>query len=623
MKDLVRLLRYVIPWWRQLAAALLCTFCFALFSGFSIGMILPFTKILFDGKLQVSETAEEAPAGEADLNLFPELSRWKDRGREEFIGLFAHDDPRRALFKICVGIFVVFLFKGLFHYLQSILMITLQEKVIKQIRDTLYSHIARLPMAYFGRHRTGELISRVTNDVLLLRDMVSVLFTEATQQVMLLLVFVVVAMIVSWQLSLLSFIIFPLLGIFTGKISKRLRKYSTRFQEDMARITSTLQETISGIRIVKAFSMEGFEESKFRKRTAEYFRSYIRFRRAAVLASPVAEQLGVIGAVVVLWYGGNRVLAGGDLGPEGFFLFLAAILNMMQPIRKLSHINTVTQQGLSAARRVFRIVDTPLEKRPAHGVVLHEVREGIEFDRVSFHYGGEDEERVLQDVNIRIPAGKMVALVGPSGAGKSTFVDLLARFHDPTDGVVRIDGQDIRTVDLDSLRGLMGIVTQEVILFHDTVRDNIAYGKSDIPFERIRQAAEAANAATFIEGFREKYDTVIGDRGMRLSGGEKQRLAIARAILKDPPILILDEATSSLDSESEALVQEAVETLVKNRTTLVVAHRLSTILRADQIVVLEKGRVVETGTHAELIEREGLYRKLFDMQFRSGLAARG
>jgi subfamily B ATP-binding cassette protein MsbA len=612
MSTLARLLRYVVPWWRDLAAALLFTFLFALFSGVTIGMILPFTQILFEGKIDVDTIRE--PAAEPST-LIPALAEWKEKLRAGFLGLFADEEPRRALAKVCAGVFVVFLLKGLFHYLHQILMITLQERVIKRIRDDLFLRIERLPIAYFERSRAGELISRVTNDVALVKDMVSVLFTEAIQNAMLLLVFAAVALFVSWPLALLSFVIFPVLALFTGKVSRRLRKYSTRFQEDMARITARLQETIAGIRIVKAFSMERFEQAKFEEATGGYLRSYLRFKRVAILASPIAEQLGVVGAILVLWAGGNRVLEGRGLEPEGFFLFLAAVLNMMQPIRKLSHVNTLVQQGLSAAARVFLVLDEEEEPRPEGGVRLREVRDEIRFENVSFRYDGGGGTSALEDVDIHVPAGTMVALVGPSGAGKSTLVDLLARFRDPTAGRITIDGTDVRAIDLGSLRGLMGIVTQEVVLFNDSVRDNIAYGRSDRSLEAIRAAAAAANADVFIEKMPQGYDTRIGDRGLRLSGGERQRLAIARAILKDPPILILDEATSSLDSESEALVQSAVENLVRNRTTLVIAHRLSTIRRADRIVVLERGRVVQQGTHEELLGRHGLYKRLFEMQF--------
>ncbi len=612
MKNLSRFFRYVRNWWRLLAAGLACTILFALFSGLSLGLIIPFTKVLFDGEVASIEEAEPAP----DDSLFPVIAGVKQGARAAFLSLFADDDPRGALLRICIGIFLIFLIKGLFNYYRQIFMARLEEHVIKDIRDDLYRHLELLPLSFFEKSRTGVIISRVTNDVQLVRNMAANLFSSFAQNASLFLIFLVVALLVNWQLALLSFLVFPLIALFTAKISRRLRAHSARFQEDMGRITSTLQETIAGIRIVKAFGMERFEEGKFRKQTERYMQSYIRFKRASILASPISEQLGALGAIIVLWYGGNRVLNGSGLKPEEFFLFLAAVLNMLQPIRKLSHVNAITQQGLTAAGRIFEVLDTTAEPRPVGAHRIDGVRKEIRFDNISFAY--DDSACALSGISASIPSGSLVALVGPSGSGKSTLVDLLARFRDPSEGRILIDDVDIREIDLDSLRGNMGIVSQEVILFNDTVRDNIAYGRASLPLEEIRKAAEAANADRFIENLTEGYGTRIGDRGVRLSGGERQRLAIARAILKDPPILILDEATSNLDTESEALVQQAMETLVKDRTTLVIAHRLSTILRADRIFVLQGGRLVQQGTHKELMATAGLYKKLFEMQFREG-----
>lgn len=621
MNDLRRLFAYVRPWWKLLLGGLFCTFLFALFSGISIGMILPFTKILFQQEIPPAATVITLPSDTAsDETIFPQIETWKEGGRAWFLGLFADADPRAALLRVCIGVFVIFLIKGIFNYYRQIFMATLEERVIKDIRDHLYHHVERLPLSYFEKERTGVIISRVTNDVQLVREMVGNLFSAFTQNVSLLLIFLVVALVINWQMAMLSFLVFPIIALFTAKISKRLRRHSARFQEDMGRITSTLQETITGIRIVKAFGMERFEEAKFAKHTESYLQSFIRFKRTSILASPISEQLGALGAIIVLWYGGNQVLAGNALDPEEFFLFLAAVLNMMQPIRKLSHVNTVVQQGIAAARRIFVVLDTPIEPRSTGGVKIDGVREAIAFENVSFSY--DDTTPALDNITLRIEAGAMVALVGPSGAGKSTLADLVARFHRPTGGTITIDGINLQEIEIESLREHMGIVTQEVILFNDTVRDNIAYGKTDIPEETLRQAARAASADDFIMNLTDRYDTIVGDRGVRLSGGERQRLAIARAILKDPPILILDEATSNLDTQSEALVQAAVENLVKDRTTLVIAHRLSTILRADRILVLDQGSIVEQGTHEYLVAQGGLYSRLFEMQFAESDRAR-
>ncbi len=620
MNDLRRLFAYVKPWWKLLLGGLFCTFLFALFSGISIGMILPFTKILFEQEIPPAGITVADPAGISEEALFPQIEVWKETGRAWFMGLFADADPKAALLRVCIGVFVIFLIKGLFNYYRQIFMATLEERVIKDIRDHLYHHMERLPLSYFEKERTGVIISRITNDVQLVREMVGNLFSAFTQNASLLLIFLVVALIINWQMAMLSFLVFPLIALFTAKISKRLRRHSARFQEDMGRITSTLQETIAGIRIVKAFGMERFEEAKFAKQTESYLQSFIRFKRTSILASPISEQLGALGAIIVLWYGGNQVLDGNRLAPEEFFLFLAAVLNMMQPIRKLSHVNTVVQQGLAAARRIFFVLDTPIEPRSAGGARIEGVHDAIAFENVSFSY--DNAAPALSDITLRIEAGTMVALVGPSGAGKSTLADLVARFHSPTSGRITIDGLDLQEIEIESLRENMGIVTQEVILFNDSVRDNIAYGKSEIPEETLRHAARAASADEFITNLPDGYETIVGDRGVRLSGGERQRLAIARAILKDPPILILDEATSNLDTQSEALVQAAVENLVKDRTTLAIAHRLSTILRAHRILVLDHGRIVEEGTHEDLVGRGGLYSRLFEMQFAESDRAR-
>jgi subfamily B ATP-binding cassette protein MsbA len=437
----------------------------------------------------------------------------------------------------------------------------------------------------------------------------------ALRDLLLLVVFASFVIGISWRLALVAFVVIPPITYVVTRIGHRLRKYSTRSQEKMADITSVLQETISGIRVVKAFGMEAFESSKFFKHTREFLRAFMKQQCAASLAPPMTEFLGAAGALVVLWYGGTQVLGGNLLGPDLFLLFLAAMLSMIHPAKNLTHANTKIQEGLAAARRIFAILDTePKITDAPDSVEVSYVREGVEFDSVCFSYDTSDY--VLKDINFAVKKGQVVAIVGPSGAGKSTLVDLIPRFYDPTSGRVLVDGVDIRKIKMRSLRGLMGIVTQETILFNDTVRSNIAYGLEEIPSERVVEAAKAANAHDFISTLPEGYDTVIGDRGVRLSGGERQRIAIARAILKDPQILIFDEATSSLDSESEKLVQDAIQRLISQRTNFVIAHRLSTVTRADLILVMENGRIIERGRHEELLAAGNLYRKLYDMQFK-------
>jgi subfamily B ATP-binding cassette protein MsbA len=375
-----------------------------------------------------------------------------------------------------------------------------------------------------------------------------------------------------------------------------------------------LQETISGIRVVKAFRMEAFEMNKFARYTKAYLFHFLRLIRIGALASPLAEYLGVIVGTVVLWYGGREILQEGTLEPDTFFLFLFALFSMMAPIKSLSQVNTKIQEGLAAAKRVFKLLDTvsPVYERPG-AVALAGLKDAVAFHDVCFSYDGGKE--VLKNVTFSVKPGQVVAVVGPSGAGKSTLVDLLPKFYIPTSGKITFDGVDSLDIRTESLRALMGIVTQETILFNDTVRNNIAYGTDEVSDEALVRASAAANANQFIGNMPAGYQTVIGDRGVRLSGGQRQRIAIARAILKNPPILIFDEATSALDTESEILVQQAIERLMENRTTFVIAHRLSTIQRADLILVLDEGRIVQQGTHDRLLAEEGLYRRLYELQF--------
>ena len=409
-------------------------------------------------------------------------------------------------------------------------------------------------------------------------------------------------------------ILVPFNVLLIGAISRKLRKGSLRAQERMADMTAVLQETISGVRVVKAFGMEEFEKKNFHFFNFKYFQEYLKMRRYAELASPTSETLGTLASVVILWYGGKLVIRE-HLDPANLMLFIGAMLWVINPIKNLSKLASVIQEGLASGDRVFQIIDAKSEDEDTGTVGIGGFRDEIRYENVTFGYGrGVD---VLREVSFRIKRGEVVAIVGPSGAGKSTITDLLPRFYRPTSGRILIDGVDIATIRLTPLRSLMGIVTQETILFNDTIYSNIAYGMADCPEAKVVRAATAANAHEFIAAMPKGYGTVIGDRGAQLSGGQRQRIAIARALLKNPQILILDEATSSLDVESEALVQEAIDRLVRGRTTLVIAHRLSTIRNADTIIVVDDGRIQQVGTHEELIREEGIYRKLYHMQTRA------
>jgi subfamily B ATP-binding cassette protein MsbA len=418
-------------------------------------------------------------------------------------------------------------------------------------------------------------------------------------------------------LTLISFVVFPLVLLVIAGVGRRVHTESGLVQERIADLTSVLHETISGVKVVKAFGMEEFENRKFANEGEHFFRTLLRVTRIRNLASPATEFLSAAAGGVIIWYGGMQVLSHESMKASEFLGFLFAMFQLMPPIKELSTVNNRIQEATAAGKRVFEILDTEPNIRNAPSpVVLDDFRTAVEFRRVHFRYA--DGDAVLEDINLTIRKGEVVAIVGPSGSGKSTLVDLVPRFYDPSGGSITIDGIDLRAVELGSLRAKIGIVTQETILFNDSVRSNIAYGLDDCPLERIVAAAKAANAHAFIEQMPRGYDSRIGERGVKISGGERQRLALARAILKNPPILILDEATSALDTESEILVQEAIEHLMAGRTSIVIAHRLSTIQHADHIVVIEAGRIVETGRHADLLKKKsGLYRKLYEMQFRA------
>ena len=618
---------------------------FALTSAISIGMISPFVKILFTprgsvatapgptaggpssqalpglqslgaGGAQLTPAAADSASMRASAErLAQRVTGWKGRLRTAFERFFLTGDPLRSLNRICLTLLVVFLLKNVFDYLQSVLTVWVEQAVVRDLRNEVYGHLHQLSLSFFHSRRTGALLSRLTNDIALVRGALAAGFSNLIKSGLLLIVCLFWIFFTSWRLALVSLIVVPPSVALIVWLGKKLRRRSTITQERMADLNSILQETLTGIRLVKAFSMEEFEKKKFAGAAETYFRSFVKQRRLGAMAGPLSEYLGVIAATTVLWYGGHEILLKQVLEPQQFFIFLFAMLQLMNPLKSLSNVNATLQEGLAAAVRIFRLLDTkPTVASLPNARLASGVREGIEFRNVSFRYGSGAD--VLHDISFRMRAGEVVALVGPSGAGKSTLVDLVARFYDPTEGGIRLDGVDLTEYEVASLRRMMGVVTQESILFNDTVWNNIAYGVPDADEESVRRAARAANAERFILDMPEGYQTKIGDRGVLLSGGERQRLAIARAIFKNPSLLLLDEATSSLDSESELLVQEALEALFQGRTVFVIAHRLSTIQRADRIFVLDEGRIVQTGTHGELVALPGLYQKLHRLQFR-------
>jgi subfamily B ATP-binding cassette protein MsbA len=566
-----------------------------IFDGVSLGMLVPLADRVLNNKEIIITSTTLPPAiteAVARINKTP---------------------PLTLLNIMAVLILIVFLFKGIFLFFQSYLMTDVSQRVIRDVRNSLYRKFQSLSLDYFTQAHTGTLISRITNDVSIIQNSISEGLTDLIYQSFRIILFILIIFFIHWKLAIVSLVLLPLISFPIFRIGKMLRKISTRAQEKVAEINSTLYETISGIRIVKAFSMEDYEIGKFERQNKDFYKISMKSVKRMIAIAPVTEFIGTVGGVIVLVLGGREVIKG-TVSFGIFILFLGALLSLIKPFKRLSRVYAINQQALAAGMRIFEVLDLQpsiREKENAH--ILPKINKAIRFKGVSFKY---DKETVLKNISFEVRVGEVVALVGRSGVGKTTLINLIPRFYDPTEGKITIDGYDLREVTLKSLREQIGIVSQETVLFNDTVRANIAYGRIGASREAIVQAARQANAHDFIVQMPKSYETIIGERGFRLSGGQRQRLAIARALLKNPPILILDEATSQLDTESEILVQDAIEQLMRNRTVFVIAHRLSTVRCADKIIVLDNDEIVEVGTHEQLIAQEGVYRRLYEVQFR-------
>ncbi len=528
-------------------------------------------------------------------------------------GLFISKDET-LLVVLPLAILAVSVLKGVFSYGQSYLMNYVGYRVVTDVRQRLFEKILRLPISYHDANNSGHMVARVINDVNLMNSAVSGVLKDIVQQGLTFLVMVGVTFYQNWKLALVSLLVIPLAGYTMSTMGKRLRRIANRGLEQFGDMTTSLQETLGGIRMVKAFNREPLAAERFQKDNRAVWGSWMKSIQVSSLGSSHMEVIGVLGVAGIIWYGGYLVIHG-NMTPGAFFSFLTAMFLAYTPIRKLSGANNIIQQALAAADRVFAVLDLEDEQQLNAGVrEMPRITRTLEVRDVTLKYPGHTLS-ALEDIQLTVQAGEVIAIVGSSGSGKTTLVSLVPRFYEPTEGAVLIDGVDIRSYTLSSLRAQIGIVSQEVTLFDDTVAFNIAFGRDGATDQDIEQAARAAHAHDFIGRLPNGYQTRVGEHGIKLSGGERQRLAIARAILRDPPILILDEATSALDTESERVVQLALSNLMKNRTTLVIAHRLSTIQNADRIIVLSHGRIVETGTHEELLRRNGTYRRLHSMQF--------
>jgi len=612
----------------KVAILLVCIVMSSVLSSVGITFVSPLLRILIfenpapTAEVQSNPTAAPDGVAAADpsesLPLPARVTELRDKAQGWVEAHLYRGSRQDMRVRISVLLFVLYFLKNLFSFAQGAMVAILENKSIYEIRRSLFEAIQSLPLGFFTRERTGYMISRVIIDVDMMRGSIVGCGAQILSNGVMILIALTLVLAWSWQLALATFLVVPPNILLVALISKKLRKGSHRAQEEMGSLGAVLQETITGIRIVKAFNMQEAEASRYGKNNWNYYRAYTKLKILEALSSPVSEVLGITTAVVVLGFGGHLVFTG-RLRPDLLFTFLAVMLWVIGPIKSLIKVNTTLQQSLAAARRVFDVLDTEREvAMVGSGVEVRAVERELHFDRVSFSYRADLP--VLKQVDLVIPAGSTVALVGASGAGKSTMVDLIPRFYKPNSGRITIDGVDIESIELQSLRRLIGIVSQEVILFHDSVANNIAYGSPHASREEIVAAAKAANADEFISGMPHGYDTTVGERGLQISGGQRQRIAIARAILRDPSILIFDEATSSLDTESERLVQEAMDRLITGRTTLVIAHRLSTVTGADCIVVLDGGEIAEMGRHEELLARDGLYRRLYELQFRDSAA---
>jgi len=516
---------------------------------------------------------------------------------------------------IPAAIIIVYFLRSIAMYGQDYLMSYVGQNIIRRLRNVLYNCIQDLPLSFFQKEKTGVLMSRVTNDVNIIKAMVSIAVTGSLRDCFTIVGLTFVIFYQIWELALIAFIVLPVSFYPIVIFGRKVRKVSTGCQEAMAEMSSFLHETFAGNKIVKAFGMEPYEKNRFYEKTRRLLKLEMKEVKARAISSPINLFLGGVGAAVVIWYGGSKVIAG-DYTTGTFISFLAAVLLLYTPIKNLSKLNNAIQQGLAATDRVFDIIEKESEVREQIKPVI--IKPGphiVTFKNVFFRY---EKEMVLKDININAKAGEILALVGMSGGGKTSLVNLIPRFYDVSKGAILIDETNIRDCSISSLREQIAIVTQDPILFNDTIRNNIAYGNQNASNDEIESAAKAAYAYDFIQSFPNKFDTNIGELGGRLSGGEKQRICIARALLKDAPILILDEATSSLDTESEMLVQKALENLMKGRTTFVIAHRLSTISYAHRVVVIVNGKIVEEGKHDELLASHGEFHKLYQMQFANG-----
>jgi len=603
MNTYFRLLQYAKPYKWLIPQYFIYTLLFVLFSVINLAVLAPLLNLLFEPpSTDVAETTQVEP----DLWSLEQFYAYLN----EFI---AAQTKEEALYTICLILLISVVLANLFNYLTLMLQAKARINAVTNLRNSVFNRITQLDMGYFTDARKGDVMTKVSTDVQNIEATIVNSLTVLFKEPFLITGYFFILFFISVELTLYTLLLVPISGSAISQIAKRLKRRAQFTQESISRMTNILEETLSGIRVIKAFNAQWYTQKKFTDEAGVYANQSMKMAIKSNLSAPLAQVLGTSMLCLILLIGGNMVLSDThQLDPSKFILFLITFGQLIVPAKNIANAFTNIQKGLVSSERVFQLIDTPIQVTDnANAKDLENFNSGISFKDVHFAY---EDRKVLNDISFNIAKGSTVAMVGQSGAGKSTIADLLARFYNPAEGAIRVDGQNIKDITISSLRKKMGIVTQESILFNDTIRQNISFGKAGANFEEIIAAAKIANAHDFIMQLEKGYDTVIGERGSKLSGGQKQRMSIARALLKNPEILILDEATSALDSESEKLVQDAILNLTKNRTTLVIAHRLSTIQNADLILVLKEGKIIQSGTHMELIEEVGVYKTLLEIQ---------
>jgi len=603
MKDLLKILRYAIPYWGYVSLNVLFNVLSVVFSLFSLTMIIPFLGILFDRTKLITEAPDFTLNIESITTNFNFL----------ISKIIIEYGQIKALLFISILVVVLFFLKNIFRYLGMFFMAPVRNGVIEDLRNDIYNKILILPLSYFNAQKKGDIMSRMTNDVKDIEWSVMTSIEMIFREPLTIISFIVTLFIISPQLTITVIVLLPLAGIIIARVGISLRKTSLKSQQKMGGLMSLVEESISGLRVIKGFNAIDIVNKRFNETNRHYTKLMTKLYRKWDMAGPLSEFLGVLVMVVIIWYGGQLVLNPNDsLNAEVFIFYIAAFSQLIQPAKAFTTAFYNIQKGVASVERISEIIDAEeVIEEKENPLSIKTFEKDIEYHNISFAY---EKDIVLKNINLKIQKGKTVAIVGPSGAGKSTMADLLARFYDPTQGEILIDGLPIKDCVISDVRELLGIVNQDTILFNDNVFNNIAFGMQNINLDDVVAAAKVANAHEFIEKMELGYFTNIGDRGGKLSGGQRQRISIARAVLKNPPILILDEATSALDTESEKLVQESLIHLMKNRTSIVIAHRLSTIRQADEIIVLQKGEIIERGTHDELLLQNGVYSKLVELQ---------